>query len=312
MCGISGIIYRSPHRYPNLGTDILALIQPLETRGPDSAGVALFRPGCATEVRLLLRGTDTGQWQAVHRWFSDIGPVMGLEAITNGQRIWLHLTADAVDLTSVRQQFQRTFPTVSWLSFGHHLEVFKEVGAVANLERAYGLKSLSGSHAIGHTRMATESVVDTDHCHPFTAGSDLAIVHNGQISNYYRLRFQLERLGVVFDTENDSEALAHYIHYHRQRGQSLEATLHRLLDEVDGTFTVLVATTDAVALVRDRQAAKPAVVYETPEMVAIASEYRAFLNLPNFDPSATIHEPDAGDIMLWSTGVVTNSLATVG
>jgi len=232
LCGIAGIIYRSPAFYSVLGRDLLALIQPLESRGPDSCGVALY-------------GTQAAQ--------------------------------------------------------AKKLEVYKEVGAVESLAEKYGLSRFSGSHGIGHTRMATESVVDTHHCHPFTPGADLSLVHNGQISNYYRLRFQLEQSGIVFETHNDSEAIAHYIHYQLSQGKALEAALEKLLHDIDGTYTFLVATPDKVALVRDQYAAKPAVIYETEEMVAIASEYRALLTLPNFDPTVPLREPDAGEINVWAT-----------
>ncbi|MBD2771279.1 glutamine amidotransferase [Iningainema tapete] len=239
MCGVAGIVYRVPELYGNLGRDLLSLIQPLCSRGPDSCGVALY--GNYNEAGIV------------------------------GQ-----------------------------------VEVYKEVGGVESLTRKYELLGFSGTHGIGHTRMATESVVDTNHSHPFTASGDLSIVHNGQLSNYYRLRYQLERMGAVFVTNNDSEAIAHYIYYQLFQGKSLEAALKQLLNDVDGTYTFLVATPDKVALVRDRFAAKPAVVYESSNTIAIASEYRALLNLNNFDPTATIREPDAGEINIWSVVQITN------
>ncbi len=303
MCGIAGIIYRHSRDYSRLGSDLLTLIQPLESRGPDSSGVALYHSHQPSSVfTIVLRGQGKSRWQDVLQWFEAIAPVAQTAAITNGQRIRLDLSGlEGLDLTTVRWGFRQQFPDLHWVSAGYSLEVYKEVGAVANLDNAYGLHDFSGSHGIGHTRMATESAVDTDHCHPFTAGTDLAIVHNGQISNYYRLRFQLERSGVIFETDNDSELLAHYINYHLQQGEALESVLYRLLDVVDGTYTFLVATVDYVGLVRDRTAAKPAVIYETENMVAIASEYRALLNLPDFNPKATVREPDASEINIWST-----------
>nr|WP_268890169.1 hypothetical protein [Gloeocapsopsis dulcis] len=187
------------------------------------------------------------------------------------------------------------------MSIGQLLEIYKEVGTAENLFQRYQLKGFAGSHGIGHTRMATESVVDTYHSHPFTSAPDLCLVHNGQISNYYKLRFSLEKKGIAFETDNDSEAIAHYIRYQLLQGFSLEQALQNLLNDIDGTYTFLVATPDKIALVRDKFAAKPAAIYETPEMIAIASEYRCFLNLPHYNPNAKISEPDAGEIKIWST-----------
>jgi glucosamine 6-phosphate synthetase-like amidotransferase/phosphosugar isomerase protein len=240
LCGIAGIVYHNSASYPNLGRDLLSLIEPLESRGPDSCGVALYGDAETKEPG-----------------------------------------------------------------------IYKEVGAVKKLAKKYELYSVSGSHGIGHTRMATESVVDTNHCHPFTAG-ELAIVHNGQISNYYKLRFQLEQAGRAFETHNDSEAIAHYIHHQLSQGKPLKTALEKLLRDIDGTYTFLVATPDKVALVRDKYAAKPAVIYETAEMVAIASEYRALLTLPHFDPSVPLREPDAGEINVWSVVTVGQLLGARG
>ncbi len=243
MCGLAGIIYRTPELYSHLGRDLLSLIKPLTSRGPDSCGVAVYSP------------------------------------------------------------------TILY-SVGQGVEIYKEVGGVENLAQKYGLLSFSGTHGIGHTRMATESVVDTNHSHPFTAGNDLSIVHNGQLSNYYNLRYQLEHRGANFATNNDSEAIAHYINYLLLEGKSLEAALNQLLNDIDGTYTFLVATSEKVALVRDQFAAKPAVIYESSNLIAIVSEYRGLLNLTNFDPTVTIREPDAGEINIWS--VVNTSVDLLG
>lgn len=301
MCGIAGIIYLSPVYADRLGSDLIALIQPLETRGPDSCGVALYGNSQANRVKLLLRGT-TDSWQDVQQWVSQFAPVVAARSIADGCQFTLDIS-DGLNLRTLKQQFVAQFPHLQWVSVGQALEIYKEVGAVRNLSDRYGLQQFSGTHAIGHTRMATESAVDTDRCHPFTSSCDLAIVHNGQIANYYKLRFQLERAGAVFATDNDSEAIAHYIDYQLLQGKTLEAALYKLLEDIDGTYTFLVSTPHQVGLVRDKFAAKPAVVYESPELVAIASEYRALLNLPNFNP-AYIREPDAGEVNVWSVANV--------
>ncbi|AFZ31577.1 N-methylglutamate synthase subunit A [Gloeocapsa sp. PCC 7428] len=300
MCGIAGIIYRQPELYKNLGNDLLRLIQPLETRGPDSCGVGVY--GSAThQLKILLFAAEDVSWEEVKHWWEKQTKVIEFDAIANGRRIILDTTDKPLNLAQIKRHLAISFPQVHLMSTGQLLEIYKEVGTAENLFQKYQLNNFTGSHGIGHTRMATESIVDTYHSHPFTSAPDLCIVHNGQISNYYKLRFTLEKKGIVFETDNDSEAIAHYIRYQLLQGYSLEQSLQNLLNDIDGTYTFLVATTDKIALVRDKFAAKPAVIYETPEMVAIASEYRCFLNLPHYNPNAKISEPDAGEIKTWST-----------
>lgn len=301
MCGIAGLIYHIPERYRNLGLDLISLIQPLESRGPDSCGVALYSDEAnSNSVKIILQGEGNTPWSEVERWISQVLPVDGIRTMTDGQQITLRTNSQPFDPSKFKQALCHHFPSIHLMSLGESLEIYKEVGSARSLAQKYGLERFFGSHGIGHTRMATESVVDTNHCHPFTSSLDLSVVHNGQISNYYKLRFQLEQMGTVFETSNDSEVIAHSIHHQLLQGKSLEAALKKLLNDLDGTYTFLVATQDQVGLVRDKFAAKPAVIYESPEFVAIASEYQALMNLPNFDSTATIREPDAGEINVWS------------
>ncbi|HEY9881495.1 MAG TPA: hypothetical protein V6D29_23780 [Leptolyngbyaceae cyanobacterium] len=306
MCGIAGIIYRDASLAAHLGADLAALIQPLESRGPDSSGIALYtRPVPVGHIKLLLRGEAT-DWRSVQAWVEQTLPVVETQISADECCFTLDLSqSPALQANKFRRALRVAFPTIHVMSLGQGLEIHKEVGSVDNLLQKYGLTTFQGTHGIAHTRMATESVVDIDHCHPFTSHFDLAIVHNGQISNYYRLRFQLERAGLVFETHNDSETIVNYIHYQLLQGKSLEQSLEALLNDIDGTYTFLVATPDRVALVRDKFAAKPAVIYEAADQVAIASEYRALLKLSRFDPNAIIREPDAGEINVWSVAAPT-------
>lgn len=322
MCGIAGIIYRHPSRFQYLGLDLLRLIQPLESRGPDSCGVGMYGNGVAPhQMKMLLVAAESVQWEAVRQWLLGLADAVKFEAVGTVQRVTLQWQEDGKDvvaskvltLEELKAKLTAAFGQVHVMSVGQQLEIYKEVGSAENLFQKYDLKSFAGSHGIGHTRMATESVVDTYHSHPFNSAPDLCIVHNGQLSNYYKLRLALERQGVVFETHNDSEAIAHYIRVQLRQGLSLESTLNRLPRDIDGTYTFLVATKDKLGLVRDKFAAKPAVIYESAECVAIASEYRCLLNLPNFDPRATIREPDAGEVNLWSinTLMATDSIRKV-
>ena len=309
MCGIAGIIYRQPDLYKNLGLDLLRLIQPLESRGPDSCGVGLYgNPAAMQQMKVLLLAEKEVPWQAVRQCLEHIAHVVRSETVGTGQRITLQAKDDQIVNIEKLKANLVAFPQIHLMSVGQQLEIYKEVGAAENLFQKYSLNRFAGSHGIGHTRMATESVVDTYHSHPFSSAPDLCIVHNGQISNYHKLRFALEQQGVVFETQNDSEAIAHYIHHQLLQGKTLESALYSLLSDFDGTYTFLIATPDKIALVRDKFAAKPAVVYESPDMVAIASEYRCLINLPNFNPTATIREPDAGAINIWSTTPIPTSI----
>lgn len=302
MCGIAGVIYRTSERDHRLGLDLLNLIAPLESRGPDSCGVGLYgNPVKPQQVKVLLLSETKVQWEEVKQTLAQLAEVVKFERIGTGCRVTLQgQDEQCFGIEELRLKLTINFPQLHLMSMGQQLEIYKEVGAAANLFEKYDLKSFAGSHGIAHTRMATESVVDTYHSHPFTSTLDMCIVHNGQISNYYKLRFALERQGVVFETHNDSEAIAHYLHYQLLQGKSLEACLQNLLNDFDGTYTFIVATSDKIGLVRDKFAAKPAVIYESTDMVAIASEYRCLINLPNFDLNATIREPDAGEINLWA------------
>ena len=301
MCGIAGVIYRSPESYQNLGLDLLNLIGPLESRGPDSSGVGVYGNSVKPQqVKVLLLAEGNVHWDEVRQSLGKLAEVVAFEGIGTRRRVLLQ-SKDAEYFSFVELSAElANFPQVHLISMGQQLEIYKEVGAAANLFQKYNLQGFAGSHGIAHTRMATESVVDTYHSHPFTSAPDLCIVHNGQLSNYYKLRSALQRQGVVFETNNDSEAIAHYLNYQLLQGKSLEAALKSLLNDFDGTYTFLVATSDKVGLVRDKFAAKPAVVYESEKMVAVASEYHCLMNLSGFDPKATIREPDAGEVNVWS------------
>ncbi len=302
MCGIAGIIYRSPEYSQNLGLDLLSLIQPLESRGPDSCGVGLY--GNAVEnqqVKVLLLAEGNVPWHNIRQLLSQLAEVVKFEGVGTGFRATLQWKDDrCFSIEELKAKLVKSFPLLHLMSVGQKLEIYKDVGAASNLFQKYDLASFVGSHGIAHTRMATESVVDTYHSHPFTSAPDICIVHNGQVSNYYKLRFVLERQGSVFETHNDSEAIAHYLRYQLLQDKSLEAALNSLLNDFDGTYTFLVATSDKVGLVRDKFAAKPAVIYESAERVAIASEYRCLMELSGFNPQATIREPDAGEVNVWS------------
>ncbi|MCL4170726.1 UNVERIFIED_CONTAM: hypothetical protein GTU68_017728, partial [Idotea baltica] len=189
-------------------------------------------------------------------------------------------------------------PDVLILSAGQSIEILKEVGLPQHIADTFNLHGMQGSHIIGHTRMATESAVTMAGSHPFSTGMDLCLVHNGSLSNHNRLREVLKRSGVSFETDNDSEVAAGYLAYRLQQGDTLTQALEHALKELDGFFTFTIGTRDGFAVVRDPIACKPAVLAETDNYVAMASEYQALTTLPGIE-NAKVWEPEPATIYIW-------------
>jgi glutamate synthase domain-containing protein 1 len=176
--------------------------------------------------------------------------------------------------------------------------LYKDTGAPAEIAERYGFSRLAGSHAVGHTRMATESAVTPAHAHPFTAGEDFCLVHNGSLSNPYAVRRKLEPLGIHFDTDNDTEAACRFLEWRMREGDGIEAAIERGFTELDGFFTFLIGTENGISLVRDPFACKPAIVAETDDYVAVSSEFRSLAHLPGVG-SAKLFEPQPRTIYHW-------------
>jgi glutamate synthase domain-containing protein 1 len=184
------------------------------------------------------------------------------------------------------------------LAAGRAMDIYKDVGSPADVASRYQFDKLAGSHLVAHTRMATESAVTPDRAHPFTAGEDFCLVHNGSLSNPYQIRRQLEPLGIGFDTDNDTEAACRYFEWRMREGDNLETAIQKGFEELDGFYTFLMGTENELALVRDAFACKPAIVAETDDYVAISSEFRSLAKLPDVK-NATIFEPVPEEIYVW-------------
>jgi amidophosphoribosyltransferase len=189
------------------------------------------------------------------------------------------------------------------MSIGERIEIYKEAGDPRDFVERFGLAGLSATHALGHTRMATESRVTTEHSHPFSTGLDLCLVHNGSLSNHNRLRAELRREGIEFQTDNDTEVAAGYLTWRLSQGADLEQALRGCLDDLDGFYTFAVGTADGFAVLRDPIACKPAVMAESDDWVAMASEYRAIAVLPGAD-DAELWEPEPGRVYSWQHAMV--------
>lgn len=270
----------------------------LSDRGPDSAGVAFYRdpapPGWSKVS--LYSPSATPEWEALTAElqveFGDASP----PRVRATHAVFL-IAADAEDAEA---WLVDRHPELTLMSAGRSIEIYKEADLPTRFVERFALGEIAGSHALGHTRMATESRVTTAGSHPFSTGLDLCLVHNGSLSNHNRLRRTLQREGMVFRTENDSEVAAGYLTWRLRQGASLEQALEGCLDDLDGFYTFAVGTADGFAVLRDPIACKPAVMAETDEWVAMASEYRAIAVLPGAE-DAVLWEPAPGHVYSWGT-----------
>jgi len=297
MCGIAGLQLKNPGLFPRLGELVVPMLDVLASRGPDSTGVAVYRRDApAGKHKYSLCAPQDG-----YDW---AGFVSAVEAAVGAQDIELRPQGrDAVIVTSIGSDRAPELltgidPSVRLFGFGAAIEVYKDVGEAAEVCARYGVAEMGGYQAVGHTRMATESAVTTEHSHPFAVAPDLALVHNGSFSNYATVRRSLEAAGIRFDTDNDSEVAARYIAREMAAGADLADALRGVMKVFDGFYTLLVAAEGSIAIVRDSFACKPMVVAETADYVAVASEYIALADLPGVD-KADVFEPMPEEIYTW-------------
>ena len=301
MCGIAAFFAKTEAREREIGRWFTPMLDCLTGRGPDSAGFAIYRnPAPSGFCKLVLQHPEPR---------FDWAPVAAALGATNVRVVHNHAVLLVPGEAEARQaDVAAHFPELTLMSAGEVIEIFKEKGLPCEVMQAFALAEARGSHAIGHTRMATESAVTTAGSHPFSTGCDLCLVHNGSLSNHNRLRRNLQREGIRFRTENDSEVAAGYLAWRLKQGDSLEAALEGALRDLDGFFTFAIGTRDGFAVLRDPIACKPAILAETDDYVAMASEYRALAHLPGID-QATIWEPEPARIYTWSKNAPASRLA---
>ena len=296
MCGIVGLYLKDDALQPELGRRLTPMLVEMTDRGPDSAGVAVYRNGAPqgwSKLTLFHPAADY-DWDGLQRDLAQ-----ALDGECDGFRRASHFVLmTAADAGAARRWIGERDDAIRVMSVGEAIEIYKEKGLPAEVSARFGLETISGSHAIGHTRMATESAVTTEHSHPFSTGRDLCLVHNGSLSNHNRLRAWLRRHGVEIQTDNDSEVAAGYLTYRLGEGASLTEALTAAVKDLDGFFTFAVGTRDGFAVVRDPIACKHAVLAETDQWVAMATEYRAIAKLPGAE-QARIWEPVPGEIYSW-------------
>jgi glutamate synthase domain-containing protein 1 len=301
MCGIVGLFAKAPEIEDSLGAHLAAMLAQMSDRGPDSAGVAVYRdPAPTGSSKLTLFSADPLQdWEALA---SELAAAFGGSPAPE-VRASHAVFVVAADAPEAEARVRSAHPELRVMSAGRTIEIYKEVGRPEEFVRAFALEDLRGSHALGHTRMATESRVTTEGSHPFSTGHDLCLVHNGSLSNHNRLRESLRREGIEFQTENDTEVAAGYLAWRLREGASLEEALEGCLTDLDGFYTFLVGTEDGFAVLRDPIACKPAVLAETDDWVAMASEWRAIATLPGA-AEARSWEPVPGVVYAWERAKV--------
>jgi glutamate synthase domain-containing protein 1 len=296
MCGIVGLFAKSAEIEESLGEHLAAMLAQMNDRGPDSAGVAVYRdPAPPGSSKLTLFSADALQdWDALA---SELGQTFGgsPEPSVRASHAVFVIEAEADEAEA---WIRSAHPELRVMSAGQTIEIYKEVGRPQEFIRQFALEDFDGTHALGHTRMATESRVTTAGSHPFSTGLDVCLVHNGSLSNHNRLREVLRREGIEFQTENDTEVAAGYMAWRLREGATLEEALEGCLEDLDGFYTFLVGTADGFAVLRDPIACKPAVLAETDDWVAMASEWRAIAVLPGA-ATARAWEPAPGVVYAW-------------
>jgi methylamine---glutamate N-methyltransferase subunit A len=301
MCGIVGLFAKSTEIEDSLGVHLAAMLAQMNDRGPDSAGVAVYRdPAPAGSSKLTLFSPDPLEdWSALAR---ELGTRFGSagEPEVRSSHAVIVVAAEAREAES---WIRSSHPDVRVMSAGRSIEIYKETGRPLDFIRQFSLEDFHGTHALGHTRMATESRVTTAGSHPFSTGLDVCLVHNGSLSNHNRLRERLRREGIDFETENDTEVAAGYVAWRLREGASLEQALEGCLEDLDGFYTFLVGTADGFAVLRDPIACKPAVLAETDDWVAMGSEWRAISVLPGA-ADARAWEPAPGVVYAWEKAPV--------
>ncbi len=296
MCGIVGLLIKKPALRPKLGQLMLPMFQCMADRGPDSAGLAVYEAPVNDPLRrfsLIVPDRKLNMKKLAKSFENQTGKKCTVEAIEN------HATfISSIAPAEMRNWLAECDPTPHLLSVGRSLVIYKDEGHPCDIAKRYHFDKLKGTHVVGHTRMATESAITPAHAHPFTAGEDFCLVHNGSLSNPYMLRRKLERQGLHFETDNDTEAACRFIEWRMVQGDKLKTALHTAFEEFDGFYTLLIATATELTIVRDAFACKPAVVAETDDYVAIASEYRSLAHLPGVQ-DARIFEPLPEEICSW-------------
>ncbi|SPH23745.1 Glutamine--fructose-6-phosphate aminotransferase [isomerizing] [Defluviimonas aquaemixtae] len=297
MCGIVGLFLKDKSLEPRLGELLTSMLVTMSDRGPDSAGIAIYGTDKGDFVKLTVQSPDPGSDFA--GLAGELGAAIGAEMEQRDKDTHCVLVVPAAKAAEARRALAEIRPAIRVMSVGDTMEIYKEVGLPKAVADRFGIAKMSGTHGIGHTRMATESAVTTLGAHPFSTGPDQCLVHNGSLSNHNSLRRMLSREGISTETENDTEVGAAYLTWKMRNGAALSEALQCGIADLDGFYTFVVGTKDGFGVVRDPIACKPAVMAETDQYVAFGSEYRALVDLPGIE-SAKVWEPEPATVYFWN------------
>ena len=294
MCGIVGIYLKNEKLNNSLGSLLAEMLINMGSRGPDSAGFAIYNDekGEKLKYSICINNIDYENFKKELSEYLDDADIR-----KNSDHVILKTKKKANDVLKILKDH---FKNTSLVGYGKSIEIFKQVGSPNDVVKKFNLNNYSGTHAIGHTRMATESAITTDGSHPYSTGEDECLVHNGSLSNHNNLRRKLKKKGINFDSENDTEVAAGYISNHLANKKNLKETLNDGLRDLDGFYTFITGTRNGFAVLRDEIACKPAVIAETNDYVAIASEFQAMAHLPGVN-NAKIFEPEPGVVYSWGS-----------
>ena len=293
MCGIVGIYFKKKKLHNQLGKYLSRMLDNMSSRGPDSAGFAIYNNDTKKFFKYSLCVNDKinlNDFEAdIKKKFKDVS----VKSISD------HLVIQTLSNPKIVIPYiKKNYNNILIVGYGKRIEIFKQVGNPRDIVKKFNLENFSGSHGIGHTRLATESAITIDGSHPYSTGEDECLVHNGSLSNHNNLRRQLIKQGKKFDSYNDTEVAAGYISNNLSKNKTLEKTLKNCLTNLDGFYTFIAGTNNGFAVLRDEIACKPAVIAENNDYVAVASEFQAMAHLPNVN-KAKIYEPEPGVIYTW-------------
>ncbi|MGG6898900.1 class II glutamine amidotransferase [Rhizobium sp. BR 315] len=295
MCGIVGLFLKDKSLEPQLGTLLSDMLITMTDRGPDSAGIAIYGSPADGKAKVTLQSAKP---EVDFRGLDKDLAAAGIDASVTVKSTHAVVEIAAGAIAATRVAIASIRPDIRVMGSGDSVEIYKETGLPKDVVARFDVRSMGGTHGIGHTRMATESAVTTLGAHPFSTGADQCLVHNGSLSNHNNLRRELIREGMTFETQNDTEVAAAYLTAEMAKGKDLGQALEGALDDLDGFFTFVVGTKSGFGVVRDPIACKPAVMAETDQYVAFGSEYRALVNLPGIE-DARVWEPEPSTVYFW-------------